>query len=280
MDWYRTKNILIFVLLVLNITLFTVYYRTNTQQKIVNSQTKDNIVSILGNNNIKLDKSMIPDMPSDFTSHYIERAVTANLPFTIKLMGEGYAYDDEKNVYKTETKTLAVKKDTFEFSDTDPSEPPEEKTEKHLEDYCVKVMKKLDIDYKIYNLEGFNYHENSTKVIFTPAIGKYKFFDSYIAFEVTDKGVSAISGKNIILAKTASGISMKVFDINTVLLSLCSDAELNKSQVNKIASIKLGYYIGEIEEIYSNVLAIPAWQIALENGGIYYYDARNGKFLQ
>jgi len=73
---------------------------------------------------------------------------------------------------------------------------------------------------------------------------------------------------------------MKVFDINTVLLSLCSDAELNKSQVNKIASIKLGYYIGEIEEIYSNVLAIPAWQIALENGGIYYYDARNGKFLQ
>lgn len=280
MDWYRTKNILIFVLLILNITLFTVYYRTNTQQKIVDNQTKDNIVSILGNNNIKLDKSTIPDVPSDFTSRYVERAVTANLPFTIKLMGEGYSYDDENNVYKTETKTLSVKKDTFEFSDAQPSNPPEENTEKYLKDYCVKVMKALDIDYKIYKLDGFNYHENSTKVIFTPTIGDYRFFDSYIAFEVTDKGVSAISGKNIILAKTASGISTKVFDVNTVLLSLCSDAGLNKSQVNKIAGIKLGYYIGDIEEIYSNVLAIPAWQIALENGGIYYYDARNGKFLQ
>lgn len=280
MDWYRTKNILIFVLLILNITLFTVYYRTTAQHRIVDNQTRDNIVDILNSSNIRLNKALIPDTPSSFTGRYIERAVTGNSPFVIKLMGNSYSYDEENNIYKAGTKTLTVKKDTFEYSDTAPQIPPEEKSEKYLKEFCIKAMKALDIDYKLYSFEGLNYNESSVKAIFSPVLGNYKFFDAYMAFEISDKGITSVSGKNIILAKTASGISSKVFDINSVLLDLCSNPGLSKAQINTVASIQLGYYIGEIDEIYSNVLAIPAWQIAMENGGIFYYDARNGKLLQ
>ena len=113
MDWFRTKNILIFVLLILNITLFSVYYRTNAQNKIVENQTQKNIISILEKNNIKLEKKLIPETPKSFTSSYIERVVTDNIPFIIKLLGNSYSYNEENNTYKTETKSLSIAKDTF-----------------------------------------------------------------------------------------------------------------------------------------------------------------------
>lgn len=280
MDWYKTKNILIFVLIILNITLFTLFYNTNAQNKIIKNQTNENIIAILEKNNITLDKKLIPEVPESFDSRYIERAVPENTPFLTKLMGEKFSYDDTSGTYKTDTKTLSVNKDIFDYSNSKPENPPEEKSEKYIKQYCIKKMKALGVDYKLYEFNGFNYTENTVKAIFTPTIEDYKFFDSFISFELCESGISAISGKNLILSKTASGISSKVFDISSVLLDLCSNETINKSQINKIVDISLGYFIGRVEEKYSNVLAISAWQIVFDNGTILYYDARNGKFLQ
>ena len=279
MDWYKTKNILIFVLIILNLTIFTVFWRTNTQYRIIKNQTYDNIIKILGTNNIRLDKKIIPDYPEAFTSRYIERAVSDNAPFIIKLLDGSYTHDTKNNIYKSDGKTFSVQKDTFDYSNTSPDNPPKEMTEKYIDDYCIKKMKLMGLDYKLYSFDGLNYNGDKLKAIFTPVIGDYKFFDSYISFEICDKGITSISGKNLILSKTASGISSPVYDLSNVLLDLCSNSSLNKSQINKIVSISLGYYVGNVEDIYSNVLAIPVWQFAFESGTILYYDARNGKFL-
>lgn len=279
MDWYKTKNILIFILIVLNITLSVVFYRTNTQLKIVESQKRDDIVSILSTNNIKLDKKLIPDAPYSFESRYVERAAWDNSSFVIKLLGNSYHYDEKNNTYSSGEKLLVVDKDSFTYTNKTPENPPEDMGDRYIKEYCIKEMKNLGIDFKLYTFDGLNYNKDSVRAIFTPVLDDYKFFDSYISFEVKKEGLGAIAGKNIIISKTASGISSKVFDISSVLLSLTSNPDINKSQIIKIAKISLGYYIGDIEDGFSNVLAIPVWQITTEGGAFFYYDARNGNYL-
>ena len=278
MDWYKIKNILVFVLIMLNIALFAVFYKVNTQDKIIRKQTQDNVVILLSKNNVRIEKKIIPDSPESFTGRYIERALETNSSFIGKLLGNEYSHKD--NVYSFKSKTLSFSGNMIDFTDTSPNNPPSDLTEATIKEYCLEEMKKLDINYKTYSYDGLNFSGDKVKAIFSPSIGEYKFFDSFISFEVSKNGITAIQGKNILLAKPVPSISTKVYDINSVLLDLVSGKEISKNQITGIISISLGLYIGGGEERYSNVLAIPTWQIATENGSILYFDARNGKYIE
>ena len=278
MDWYKIKNILVFVLIMLNIALFAVFYKVNTQDKIIRKQTQDNVVILLSKNNVRIDKKIIPDSPESFTGRYIERALETNSSFIGKLLGNEYSHND--NMYSFKSKTLSFSGNMIDFTDTSPNNPPSDLTEATIKEYCLEEMKKLDINYKTYSYDGLNFSGDKVKAIFSPSIGEYKFFDSFISFEVSKNGITAIQGKNILLAKPVPSISTKVYDINSVLLDIVSGKEISKNQITGIISISLGLYIGGGEERYSNVLAIPTWQIATENGSILYFDARNGKYIE
>lgn len=277
MDWHKVKNIIIFVLIILNGALFSVYYRTDAQDKIISSQARDNVVSILEKNNISLDKKIIPQTPDYFTGCYLERAVKSNSGFVGKLLGQKYTFDEKSGEYRSAGKRLLIKDGNFDFSDETPKNPPEKDDEEGIKEYCLAKMESLGIEGKLYVFGGLNYADGSIKAIFSPKLGKYEIFDSYISFEISKSGIDKISGKNVILAKNAAGISSRVFSIDSVLLDVPSNELIDKAQFTKIISIKLGYYMGSSEEKYSSVLAIPVWQIAAENGTILYYDARNGK---
>ena len=279
MDWYKTKNILIFVLIILNIATFTVLYKVNTQDMIIEKQSQDNVVEILSKNNIRIDKKIIPETPDFFTGRYIERALETNTSFIGKMLGDGYK-SNGAGVYSYQDKTLSFSGNMLDYINKSPSNPPENLTEDVIKKYCFEEMKKLDINYKTYGYDGLNYSGNKVKAIFSPAIGDYKFFDSFISFEVSSAGISAIQGKNILLTKPVPSISTKVYNPTSLLLDLVSNTSTFKNQITGIINIGLGFYIGGGEERYSNVLAIPAWQIATENGTILYFDARNGKIIE
>lgn len=279
MDWYKIKNILIFVLVALNIVLYAIFYRVDTQDKIIEKQTQDNVVSLLSASNIRMDKKTIPESPDFFTGRYIERALETNTSFIGKLLGKGYTAAGN-GVYTLGDRTLSFSGNMLDFSDKNPGNPPEDFTEENIKKYCLEEMKKLDINYKTYTYDGLNFSGDKVKAIFSPAIGEYKFFDSFISFEIAPEGITAVQGKNVLLAKTVPSISTKVFDINSVLLDLAARQTSDTNQITGIISINLGFYIGGSEERYSNVLAIPAWQIATENGSILYFDARNGKSIE
>jgi len=263
----------------LNIVLLTVFYKVNTQDKIIKKQTQENVVSILSSKNIRIDKKIIPDAPEFFTGRYIERALETNSSFIGKLLGSNYSSSGD-GTYTFKDKTLKFSGNMLDFSDKSPANPPDNFTEDDIKKYCFEEMKKLDINYKTYLYDGLNYSGDKVKAIFSPTIGEYKFFDSFISFEVSPEGITAIQGKNILLTKPVPSISTKVYDINSVLLDLVSSPDAVKNQITGIINIGLGFYIGGGEERYSNVLAIPAWQIATENGSILYFDARNGKNIE
>ena len=263
----------------LNIATFSVFYKVDAQDKIIEKQTQDNVASILSASNIRIDKKNIPQSPVFFTGRYIERALETNSSFIGKLLGSGYT-SLGSGVYASKDKTLSFSGNMIDFSDKNPSTPPDNFAEEDIKKYCLEEMKKLDINYKTYTYDGLNYSGDKVKAIFSPTIGEYKFFDSFLSFEVSPKGITAIQGKNILLAKPVPSISTKVYDINSVLLDLVSSPNASSNQITGIISINLGFYIGGGEERYSNVLAIPAWQIATENGSILYFDARNGKNIE
>lgn len=277
MDWHKVKNIIIFVLLILDIGLFSVYYKTNAQDMLISEETKDKVVALLAQNNISLDKKIIPSSPGYFSGCYIERAVRTNSSFVTRLMGKDYKYSEATGEYTAGNKKLLIKNGIFDYSDSSPANPPKESDEKYLKEYCVNEMKILGIDEDLYNFSSFNYTDDAVIAVYSPKLGKYDIFDSYISFEISSRGISKISGKNIVIEKSAPGISSRAFGINSVLLSLPSNKLIDSSRLNKIISIKAGYYIGDSEENYSSMLAIPVWQIATENGVILYYDARDGK---
>lgn len=263
----------------LNIALYTIFYKVDTQDKIIKSQAQDNVVSLLSANNIRIDKKLIPSGPDFFTGRYIERALETNTSFIGKLLGTEYT-SAGSGIYTFGDKALSFSGNMIDFSDKNPNKPPADFTEETIKEYCFEEMKRLDINYKTYSYDGLNFSGSNVKAIFSPAIGEYKFFDSFISFEISQKGITAIQGKNILLAKTVPSISTKVFDINSVLLDLVSNPATSGNQTTGIISIRLGFYIGSGEERYSNVLAIPTWQIATENGSIFYFDARNGKYIE
>ena len=279
MDWYKVKNILIFVLIMLNIGLYSVFYRTDTQDKIIKRQTQDNVVSLLASNNIHIDKKIIPTNTEYLTGRYIERALETNTLFIAKLLDTDYK-TLENGSYSSKDKKLTFSGNMLDYTDKNPTNPPNDFSEETITRYCFDEMKRLDINYKIYNYNGLNFIGNNVKAIFSPSIGEYEFFDSFISFEISQNGITAMQGKNILIAKTVPSIQTKVFDINSVLLGLSTHPSTAGTQITGIISINLGFYIGSGEERYSNVLAIPAWQIATENGSIFYFDARNGKYIE
>lgn len=279
MDWYKTKNIIIFVLIILNIAVFSVYYRTDTQDKILSNQTKDNVVSILADSNILLDKKIIPDAPESLTGCYLERAVRSNSGFATKLMGQNYSYDENDGTYRSDSKSLKISNGDFDFSDSAPKNPPEKNDEGYIKEYCQSEMERMGIDKKLYAFGGLNRFEGGIKAIFSTQLGEYEIFDSYISFEISKNGINKISGKNVVIGKSAEGVKTKVFSVNSILLDVPQSGAVGAEQQSKIISIRLGYYMGDSEEAYSSVLAIPVWQIAMDGGVILYYDARNGKLL-
>lgn len=279
MDKHKVKNILIFVLIMLNIAVFTVYYKVDAQDKILYNQTKDNVSLILSSNNINIDKRIIPETPDFFSGRYIERALSANSSFIAKLLGSGWAQTDEYT-FVSDSKTLKFSGNVFDFTDSAPDNPPKDFSETEIKNYCFEKMKELDIDYKSYKYNGLNFNGNNVKAIFSPVLSEYEFFDSFISFEISSPGTTAIQGKNVLLTRSVPSIATKLYDINSVLLDLASLDKMKDVKATSVISIKLGFYIGSGEDRYSNVLAIPTWQIATENGFIFYFDARNGKYIE
>ena len=133
---------------------------------------------------------------------------------------------------------------------------------------------------EVYAFSGFNRIPNGKKAIFTVKYNDSEFFDAYVSFDVTQSGIAAIGGKNIISDLEVVESSNVYPDVEGVLVGLIKSKRLNKNVPHTIISVKHGYYIGRGAESYRNILAIPVWQVALDTGEILHFDARNGQEIE
>ncbi len=279
MDLRRIKTIFIIILLVINITLTFVLYNAKSYEREEKEAMVENLTALLAQEMIYLpDTVEVPDSPEIY-NFYLEKMFGSNNEMVEKLLGKDYKAT-ENGSYVSDLGRLTVLGDEFRLEWASPQGSVEDFSQDKIKKLCNDEMERLGIMSRIYEFNGFNYIDSGVKAIFTVKHDKAEFFDAYISFDVTHKGICGISGKNIISDLSASGGSTPYFNVVSILADFAKSEKLSEKAAHTIVSIKAGYYIGKNTESYRNIMAIPVWQIATDGGVILHYDARNGKEIQ
>ncbi len=279
MDLRRMKTIFIFILIGINILLMLVLVGEKNSRNEEKRIIEQNLSNVLAKNMIYLSDSVeISDSP-DIANFYIEKMFGSDNDMIRNFLGADYKSNGNGS-FESESGVLFFEEDEFRFRKKKIQGEKVAFSEKKIEKLCRAEMEKIGMMQSVYEFNGFNYVENGTRAIFTVKHNNAEFFDAYVSFDVSEEGIFAVSGKNLISNMEVVGGESSYFSLVSVLADMAANDKLDKNLSHIIVSIKPGYYIGKSEESYRNILAIPVWQIATDKGIILHYDARNGKLIQ
>ncbi len=276
MDLRRLKTIFIFVLALMNIVFCAIIYNAQTYEKKEQQIMTESLNNLLAKDMIYLSPRLeLPKAPTIYR-FYLEKSFGNNDDLIKRFLGDS-EYTAHGNDYSNETGRLHLIGDEFKFYNLKPTDTITDFSEKNIERLCREEMERLGIFSELYVFSGINFPDDGVTAIFTVQHEDFAFFDAYISFDVGSRGITSISGRNMLSGLETSRSESKFFNIMSILTDLSNNPALEKNVVHSIVSITPGYYIGKTAESYRNILAIPVWQIATDTGKILYYDARNGK---
>ncbi len=279
MDLRRLKTIFIFVLIVLNIMFGAVLYNARNYEQEEQLAMKQSLTKLLAKNMIYLPEKLQLSESPEIKNYYLEKMFGNNEDLADRFLGKDRE-QTAKGQYKSNMGRLVLDGDEFKFYVKAPTGDTVELSQDTIEKLCRDEMQRLGIFSELYVFNGVNFVDEGVRAIFTAQQEEMFFFDAYISFDVSAQGITSISGRNMISNLVAADSDEQFFSITSILPDLVENPMLKKDVAHTIVSITSGYYIGETEESYRNILAIPVWQIATDSGEILYYDARNGKQIQ
>ena len=279
MDLRRLKTVFIVVLVAINIMLCAVIYNATNFEKEERLTMTESLTKLLAKDMIYLPGRLeFPESPGIY-NFYVEKMFGNNADLIEKFLGKNSQLISESE-YKSGKGRLLLEGDEFKFFNSSPAGEIIDFSEENVERLCRKEMERLGILSELYAFSGINFVDDGIRGIFTAQNEKTTFFDAYISFDITDKGISAVSGRNLISALEVSHSGADFLNIISILPDLSENSALEKGVAHTVVSITPGYYIGRTAESYKNILAIPVWQIATDSGKILYYDARNGNSIE
>ena len=262
MEWSKIKTILICIFVVVNAFLFTVYFKGMYVDTTLDDQVVENTITILSQNNIAIDKYVMPKTHANAKVCSVENkynSVSVMLEAARRISEEkGVQYlDDDSTKVRGNTFICAVNENNNVLNPTK---------------YAKKEMKKTglleDVEYSVHERDGYVY--------FYLKFEDKIFYDSYIRVNVTEKGIQEIYGHNWMGDTITEGGLAETVSPAQILIDFATD--INTEKEITVDSVKAGYYIGDRDETV-RVTAFPVWEITLSDGRIYYYDMRNGDLL-
>lgn len=241
MEWSRIKTILIWVFALVNLFLLTIYFKEANTGKVLSDEVLVSTVEILKQNNISIEKDIIPKNFQNVKVCSVENRYAD----VEKMLTEAGV---DKNKYTT---------DGNGFLYTAQSEEEAE-----------AVLKKLLLSsYKKEEAYGVEFYYLS--------FGNKVFFDSYVWVKNTD-GTAEIGGKNWLGDSISEEGVAEIVSPAEILVDF--SAQYDGSREFAITGMTEGYYIGERAENV-RATAAPVWRITLSNGEEVYLDMRNGDIL-
>ncbi len=262
MEWSKIKTILIWIFVIVNAFLFTVYLKGMYVDTTLEDTVVENTVSILASNNISVKKDIVPKIHANVKICNIENKYNSVADMIedskkIALQNEIDFFVEENIKVKGNTFTIEVNEN--------------KKTSKPYK-YAKKSMKKTGLfentEYSVREKDGYVYFylEFDNKI----------FYDSYIRVKADEKGIQEIYGHNW-LGDTITEVGLaETVSPAQILIDFATETGTDKKLT--IVSAESGYYIGNRDETV-RVTAFPVWEITLDNGEVYYYDMRNGDLL-
>ena len=272
MNWAKAKTILIIVFLLLNVFLFMIY------SSILKSNSETDVrqlTQVLEKNNITLPQNRLKKTPARLRSVELLNLAGDNQNCAKNFLKDGYTAVSETE-YKKGSQTLLINRSTVEFIDSNPQDPSyqgisEEKAEKKIS----RELNQLGIpEDTLECVRKFRNTSGHLVLMYNLKYGDFSVFNSALQVIVCPSGITNIKG--VLLAVNETNPLEMQYDIlnaQHILLELLNNPELDDSTPQEILEVNLGYYIPKNDFVMS-ADAIPAYQIMLANGKIYYYDAR------
>lgn len=217
----------------------------NAKNVNISEQTITNTIKVLENNNIYIDKNIIP-----------KKIVNLN---AIELKNAVFDSEFPKGYQKNADNTFSIMSDTKINSASD----------------IKKILSNAGIDK---NTE-IVYNKNASRV--NLKIGAYYVFDIGLDIKETS-GKTIITGnwyENQSRPNKNNNVT-EIVPITGILIEFANQVKVDTAI--RIESITLGYYIPESKRNLDNIntSATPCYQIKTSGNKSYFYNARNGEYLK
>ena len=272
MNWAKAKTILIIVFLLLNVFLFLTY------SSILKSKSETDVkqlTQVLEKHNMNLAQNALKKTPVKLHSVELLNLAGDNKSCAENFLKDGYTTVNERE-FKKGSQTLLINRSEVEYIDSDPQDfSYQDISEERAEKKVSKELTRLGIpEDTLQCVRRFRNSSDHLVLVYNLKYGDFSVFNSAVQVIVCQTGITSIKGVLLAVNETNPlDMQYEILNSQNILLELLSNPELNDQIPQEILEVNLGYYIPKNDFVIS-ADAIPAYQIVLGNGKIYYYDAR------
>ncbi len=272
MNWAKAKTILIIVFLLLNVFLFLTY------SSILKSKSETDVkqlTQVLEKHNMNLAQNALKKTPVKLHSVELLNLAGDNKSCAENFLKDGYTTVNERE-FKKGSQTLLINRSEVEYIDSDPQNfSYQDISEERAEKKVSKELTRLGIpEDTLQCVRRFRNSSDHLVLVYNLKYGDFSVFNSAVQVIVCQTGITSIKGVLLAVNETNPlDMQYEILNSQNILLELLSNPELNDQIPQEILEVNLGYYIPKNDFVMS-ADAIPAYQIVLGNGKIYYYDAR------
>lgn len=247
MNWNKLKTFLIVLFSALNIILIITMLTKDYKEAVIPQQTIQDTVDVLKKRGITIDKAIIPERSKNMEGFSMQTLNFDSLPVKVTYSGG----------------------EMFEISVSQKIS-----TIKELKDLLVK----LGIQYA----EFVSDEKDLKNLKAVEAIDDFMIFGNFLDVSVTADKVD-IKGKWLVPSGTEGEYEDKAepCQVTSVLIEFISNPDRPQGNI-KISNMEFGYFAPgyTLTENVQSFIVVPCWEITLDTGEKFYYDARNGEYLK
>ena len=270
MNWDRIKTILIVLFLFTDIFLAASIFTAKKEETKISPEVVDAAVKILNQNNISIDKSVIPTKFTQASVLQADNVISDYKSFAQSVLGDSFSSDGEGKFY-TENAELTLSGDSFDFKLTENQDTSEA--------YSQSEAQKAVFSY----LAGLGFDLSDAKVILASSENgvcnmKIRGFDEKLPIYSSEIKISA--SKNEIISFSGSWFNKRdnaaqdstLKSITSILVDFSAlyDGASRKS----ITSIESGYSVFDSATYHKSASLIPVTKITLDDKMEYFMDSR------
>ncbi len=270
MDWYKAKNIILIMLILLNIFLFINVMNVKDAFKATGRFQKEakqaleaagvNIDTSIPSYSRPVGKISYMDDGTDIYGAIVKKIIGGTVDSTIDPLAEKW---------QDGTKTLSFSGNYFIYTDDAGLLVLSMEDEKKIQRQLLSWIKANGIskDTFIYDNQS---QEGPVKIYeFVRKYRKFSLFDNKIRFYIQGEKLVKVEGSLKILYTIKPSKADEIVSANIVLLT-------GKDKVDGVVkAIELGYMQFEGEDIYD----IPVWRVLLDSGKKVFYNAYTGEWI-
>ena len=267
--------VLIVLFLLVNIFLMVYYFGTLELNDNISDEAVENIVEILKNSNIIIDKELIPKEP--YTAYTFEASNDYSSPAKVVAEARDKSHREGKRYF--DVSCVKLSSEAFEYVAIQDGDRMEIGNVNDAQKYAKDILKVSGLIDGMQTVCETYEADGIYRVVFYRTQNDLKILDSYIEVETDDRSVRKIYAYNWLKDKISDVKMVSSTDITEILINFAFSEAGKISEPITVERLEYGYYLGSRGGETKTVTASPVWKIITDKK-VYYCDVRNGDVLE